>query len=86
MKRPTVIIYKLVVVIAGILNPTQHQLPGIAHALDGLGPDLCRVNAGNNIAARMAMMAITTRSSISVKPRRVWTGIAPVKTGSGSTR
>lgn len=29
------------------------------------------VNAGNNIAARMAIMAITTKSSISVKPRRV---------------
>src|SRR5438552_1929780 len=29
---------------------------------------------GNRIAARMAMIAITTRSSISVKPRREETG------------
>ena len=37
---------------------------------------LAAVSAGNNIAARMAMMAITTRSSISVKPRRCYgTGI-----------
>jgi hypothetical protein len=29
------------------------------------------LKAGSNIAARMAMMAITTRSSINVKPLRV---------------
>lgn len=28
------------------------------------------LNAGNNIAARMAMMAMTTSSSIKVNPRR----------------
>ena len=31
--------------------------------------NLARLNAGNNMAARMAMMAITTRSSIRVKAR-----------------
>src|SRR5258708_32893407 len=32
------------------------------------------LNAGNNNEARIAMMAITTRSSISVKARRVFDG------------
>jgi hypothetical protein len=31
---------------------------------------LALLKAGNNIAARIAMMAMTTSSSISVKPRR----------------
>jgi hypothetical protein len=33
-------------------------------------------NAGNNIAARIAMIAITTNSSISVKPTIIW--LAPL--------
>ena len=33
---------------------------------------LARVNAGSSIAARMAMIAITTSSSIRVNPPREW--------------
>src|SRR5258706_10034924 len=37
---------------------------------------LALLNAGNNMAAKMAMMAMTTRSSISVNARARWYGIA----------
>src|ERR1051325_5970640 len=33
---------------------------------------LALLNAGNSMAARMAMMAMTTSSSINVKPDRFW--------------
>jgi hypothetical protein len=35
--------------------------------------DLARDNAGSSMPAKIAMMAITTNNSISVKPRRAWT-------------
>src|SRR6266496_6451936 len=38
-------------------------------------------SAGNNIAARMAMMAMTTSNSMSVKPRRVFIGDAISEAG-----
>src|SRR6266478_4392460 len=44
-----------------------------------LARSLALARAGNSIAARMAMMAITTKSSISVKPRRPDEGILPAK-------
>ncbi len=37
---------------------------------------LARESAGNNIAARIAMIAITTSSSISVNPRRCCSGVS----------
>src|SRR6185436_19227570 len=41
--------------------------------------DLALLSAGNNNAAKMAMIAITTSSSIKVKPPRI-----PLQWGSGS--
>src|SRR5258708_20457860 len=45
--------------------------------------DFALANPGNNIAAKIAMMAMTTRSSISVNPERrkysfsVWAALSP---------
>src|SRR6185503_16633508 len=41
---------------------------------------LARLKAGNNMAARMAMMAMTTSSSISVNARRVPPRLRPART------
>jgi len=50
------------VIIIRIHNPTQCQLLGVVHAIGGLSLLLGRVQGGKSIAARIAIMAITTNS------------------------
>jgi len=47
--------------------PAQGHLPLVAHAQGPLRLDFCISQGGSSIAARMAMMAMTTKSSIKVK-------------------
>src|SRR6266704_1208013 len=53
---------------AYILNANPHCLLLLRHAV-AWALDLALLKAGNSMAARMAMMAMTTRSSIKVNAR-----------------
>jgi len=56
--------------VIGVHHPSQTNLPTVTHAGNGLRLDFALDSAGNNMAARMAMMAMTTNNSTKVKPTR----------------
>ena len=61
---------KRVVVIGDVKPPRQSKLPAIAQALGALRPRFRPGNTGSNSAAKIAMMAMTTSSSMRVKAER----------------
>src|SRR5882724_11055945 len=68
-----------VTVVARVTHDRKTDFPHVADALIRTAFALALLSAGNNSAARMAMMAITTSSSIKVNPAR-----RPPHSGSGS--
>jgi len=54
-------------IVESIKTVRQPKLPHIAHAFDGIGGILPRDSEGKSSAPKMARIAITTSSSISVK-------------------
>ena len=65
---PFMVQNQIVVILVRIADVADFQLFEVAEAGDGVGSSLARLKAGRSSAARMAMMAITTKSSISVNP------------------
>jgi hypothetical protein len=57
----------VLIVVAGVEVHRQHELPGIGEVDRILCLGLCRERAGNSSDARIAMMGMTTRSSMRVK-------------------
>ena len=64
---------KLVLVVLEIHLPDQGELMQVVCTDDSFGWSLTRLSAGIRIDIRRAMMAMTTKSSISVKPLRFLT-------------
>jgi len=65
----SIVVRNPVIEIAGINMPGERDLLGVIETADALGFGLGLLRAGKIIDARMAIIAMTTRSSIRVNPR-----------------